>query len=195
MTDTETPDSAVHQVEIPPFFCPIDPVMHPPTPGHGGSQRAVGDANGVVPNQGTVGAVAGHALGRPLRGNAPQGIVERQQVPVGWFYWIFSFDDHRCDKGSNAIDPVRLIPVASRLLRILETQDAALCGQDPYLLGCWAYATWPGATASWAPQCRHDGGSPGTTCGCSAPSSKTPTAHGGLTSIDDYIATRIHMTV
>ena len=79
--------------------------------------------------------MAGHPLGRFYAGMTRQGIVEHLQIAVDWVYWGFSFDDHRCDEGSNAIDPTRFVLVASRLLRILETQNAALCGQDPYLLG------------------------------------------------------------
>jgi hypothetical protein len=64
-------------------------------------------------------------------GMTPHGILERLQVAADWVYWGFSFDDHRCNEGTNAIDPTRFVSVAARLLRILETQDTVLCDQDP----------------------------------------------------------------
>jgi hypothetical protein len=105
-------------------------------------------------------------------------------------YWGFSFDDHRCDEGSNAIDPTRFVPMASRLLRILETQDPMLCGEDPYLLGLCDLARryrqlgtavqarrWVNAHHLWL---------------FGVIQQNTHRARGGPGSVDDYIATRIH---
>jgi Terpene synthase family 2, C-terminal metal binding len=187
---TEMADTVVYQVEIAPFFCPIDPVMHPRV-------RDVEQASadwamqiGLCQTEAQLARWRGTNSATFYAGMTPHGIVERLQVAVDWVYWGFSFDDHRCDEGSNAIDPTRFVPVASRLLRILETQDAALCGQDPYLLGLHDLARryhelgtavqarrWVVAHMLWL---------------SGVIQQNTHRAHGGPTRVDDYIATRIH---
>jgi hypothetical protein len=189
-TGTEVTDRIVSPVEIAPFFCPIEPVMHPRV-------RDVEEASvdwatriGLCRTVAQLARWRGTHSAAFYAGMTPQGIVERLQIAVDWVYWGFSFDDHRCDEGSNATDPTRFVPVASRLLRILETQDAALCGQDPYLLGLCdlvrryrelgtAVQTrrWVAAHHLWM---------------SGVIQQNTHRAHGGPTSVDDYIATRIH---
>jgi hypothetical protein len=190
LTDTEVTDSVVYQVEIAPFFCPIDPVMHP-------CVRDVEEASGDWAMQiGLCRTEAQLARWRGTRsaafyaGMTPQGIVEHLQVAVDWVYWGFSFDDHRCDEGAIAIDPTRFVPVAARLLRILETQDNALCGRDPYLLGLCDLARryrelgtavqarrWVTANHVWL---------------SGVIQQNTHRSHGGPRSADDYIATRLY---
>lgn len=190
MTGTEVTDTVVYQAEIAPFFCPIDPVMHPRV-------REVEETSadwamriGLCRNEAQLARWRGTDSAAFYAGMTPQGILERLQVAADWVYWGFSFDDHRCDEGSNAIDPARFVPVASRLLRILETQNAALCGQDPYLLGLCDLARryrelgtavqarrWVAANHLWL---------------FGVIQQNTHRAHGGPPNINDYITTRIH---
>lgn len=188
--DTEVTHGVAHRVEIDPFFCPIDPVMHPRV-------RDVEQASadwamhvGLCRTDAQLARWRGTHSAAFYAGMTPHGIVERLQVAVDWVYWGFSFDDHRCDEGANAIDPTRFVPVASRLLRILETQDAALCGEDPYLLGlrdltqryrqlgtAVQVQRWVTAHHMWL---------------FGVIQQNTHRARGGPLSVDDYIATRIH---
>jgi hypothetical protein len=180
----------VHRVEIAPFFCPIDPVMHPKV-------RDVEEASadwamriGLCRTDAQLARWRGTHSAAFYAGMTPDGILDRLQVAADWVYWGFSFDDHRCDEGSNAVDPTRFVPVASRLLRILETQEAMLCGEDPYLLGLCDLARryrqlgtavqarrWVTAHHLWL---------------FGVIQQNTHRAHGGPASVDDYIATRIH---
>jgi hypothetical protein len=187
---TEATHDVVHRVEIAPFFCPIDPVMHPRV-------REVEHASadwalqiGLCRTDAQLARWRGTHSAAFYAGMTPHGIVERLQVAADWVYWGFSFDDHRCDEGSNAIDPTRLVPVASRLLRILETQDAALCGEDPYLLGLCDLSRryrelgtavqerrWVTAHHLWL---------------FGVIQQNTHRARGGPTTVDGYITTRLH---
>jgi hypothetical protein len=64
----------------------------------------------------------------------PDGIEERLQIAADWIYWAGFFDDTRCDEGPEAGGSGDLVSLMGRLLRMLETMDARLCGDDPYLL-------------------------------------------------------------
>lgn len=183
-------DAVVYQVEIDPFFCPIDPVMHPSVRDVEAASADWGMRVGLFRTEAELTRFLGTQSAVFYGGMTPHGIIERLQVATDWVYWGFSFDDHRCDEGSNAIDPAGLVPVAARLRRIAESQDAALCGQDPYLLGLCDLARryrelgtavqarrWVAALHLWL---------------SGVIQQNTYRAHGGPASIDDYIATRIH---
>lgn len=190
MIGTEVADNAVYRVEIPPFFCPIDPVMHPRVRDVEEASADWANRIGLCRTEAELARWRGTQSAAFYAGMTPQGILPRLQVAADWVYWGFSFDDHRCDEGSNATDPTRFVPVASRLLRILETQDAALCGQDPYLLGLCDLARryrelgtavqarrWVAAHHLWL---------------FGVIQQNTYRAHSGPPSVDDYIATRIY---
>jgi hypothetical protein len=122
-------------VEVPPFFCPIDPVMHP-------------DMDLVARRSGewatSVGLVRdGTELTRWLAstsadfygGMVPNADTDHYQAAADWVYWGFYFDDAHCDEGDNATLPNRFTLLMGRLQRMLETGDERLCGGDRYLLG------------------------------------------------------------
>jgi hypothetical protein len=188
--DAEVTDDVVHQVEIAPFFCPIDPVMHPRVQDVEEASADWAIRIGLCQTEAQLARLRGTHSAAFYAGMTPRGILERLQVAVDWVYWGFSFDDHRCDEGANAVDPTRFVSVAARLLRILETEDIALCDQDPYLLGLCDLAhryrqlgtavqarRWVAAHQLWLSGVIRQ---------------NTHRAHGGPTSVDDYIATRIH---
>lgn len=187
---TEMTDNLVYQVEIAPFFCPIDPVMHPRVQDVEDASAEWAMRIGLCRTEAQLARWRGTRSAAFYAGMTPQGIVERLQVAADWVYWGFSFDDYRCDEGSNAIDPTRFVPVAARLLRILETQDFSLCGQDPYLLGLCDLARryrklgtavqarrWVTAHYLWL---------------SGVIQQNTHRSQGGPYSVDDYITTRLH---
>jgi terpene synthase-like protein len=190
VTNTEVTNTVGYHVEIAPFFCPIDPVMHPHVRDVEQASAEWAIQTGLCRTDAQLARWRGTHSADFYAGMVPQGIVEHLQVAADWVYWGFSFDDHRCDEGSNAIDPTRFVPVASRLLRVLESQDEALCGQDPYLIGLCDLARryrklgtavqtrrWITAHHLWL---------------FGVIQQNTHRAHGGPFSIDDYIATRLH---
>ena len=189
-TDTTVTDNAGYHVEIPPFFCPIDPVMHPHVRDVEESAAEWAMRIGLCRTDAQLQRWRGTRSADFYAGMVPHGIVEHLQVAVDWVYWGFSFDDHRCDEGANATDPTRLVPVVSRLLRVLESQDEALCGQDPYLVGLCDLARryrqlgtavqarrWITAHHLWL---------------FGVIQQNTHRARGGPFNVDDYIATRLH---
>lgn len=189
-TNTTVTDRISYQVEIPPFFCPIDPVMHSRVRDVEQASAEWAVRMGLCRTNAQLARWRGTRSADFYAGMVPYGIVEHLQVAADWVYWGFSFDDHRCDEGSNATDPTRLVPVVSRLLRVLESQDEALCGQDPYLLGLCDLARryrelgtavqtrrWITALQLWL---------------FGVIQQNTHRAHGGPFSVDDYIATRLH---
>ncbi|MBV9652359.1 MAG: hypothetical protein JO296_19780 [Pseudonocardiales bacterium] len=184
---TETAD---YRVEIPPFFCPIDPVMHPHVRDVEQASTQWAIRTGLCRTDAQLARWQGTRSADFYAGMVPHGIVEHLQVAADWVYWGFSFDDHRCDEGSNATEPTRFVPVVARLLRVLESQDETLCDQDPYLLGLCDLARryrqlgtavqtrrWITAHHLWL---------------FGVIQQNTHRAHGGPFNIDDYIATRLH---
>jgi Terpene synthase family 2, C-terminal metal binding len=190
VTGTKAAESVVYQVEIAPFFCPIEPVMHPLVQDMEEASAHWAMRMGLCQTEAQLARWRSTHAAAFCAGINPQGIAERLQIAVDWMYWVFIFDDQYCDESSSTSDPARLVPVASRLLRILETQDAALCGQDPHLLGLCDLVRryrelgtavqarrWTAAHYLWL---------------FGVIQQNTHRAHGGPTSVDDYIATRIH---
>lgn len=64
----------------------------------------------------------------------PAGLAERLQIAADWCYWGFAFDDAWSDAGTTKPRAETLLVLAGRMLRMLETRDARVCGDDPLLL-------------------------------------------------------------
>lgn len=102
VTDTEMPDGTAYQVEIPPFFCPIDPVMHPRVRDMEEASAQWAMRMGLCRTEAQLARWRGTHSAALYAGTAPQGIVERLQVAVDWFYWVFSFDDPLLHAGGHS---------------------------------------------------------------------------------------------
>jgi len=64
----------------------------------------------------------------------PEGLEDRLQIAADWCYWGFAFDDAWSYEGETTRHPDDLLALVGRLLRILQTLDARLCGNDPFLV-------------------------------------------------------------
>ncbi|MBQ6644098.1 MAG: hypothetical protein IJH84_24115 [Saccharopolyspora sp.] len=122
-------------IEIPPFFCPIEPVMHPDKDAVHRRSGQWAQRLGLVRNAGELERWYASTSADFYGGMVPNAVTEQYQIAANWVYWGFSLDDAHCDEGGNCTDPTRFIPVAARLLRILDTGDESLCRGDPHLLG------------------------------------------------------------
>ncbi|WP_199434483.1 terpene synthase family protein [Qaidamihabitans albus] len=177
-------------VEIPLFFCPFDPVLHP---GMELAERRCGEwASNIGLAGGEAELARWHAATAAdfYGGMVPDAPTDRYQVAVDWAAWGFSFDDAHCDEDGGSITPERFIALAARLLRILDSGDERLCHGDRHLFGLWdlarryqelATATqfqrWVTAQQRWlfgvVQQTAHR-------------------AAGGPATFDDYLLTRLH---
>jgi Terpene synthase family 2, C-terminal metal binding len=124
----------IHRIEVPPFYCPIAPGMHPKL--HEVEVRSIdwATAVGLCPDAGHRARLKGTKSAEFYAGMTPEGIEEHLEIAAEWVYWGFSFDDAWCDEGSVMRRPDRFIHQAARVLRILETLDVRLCSDDPHLL-------------------------------------------------------------
>ncbi|GGZ07423.1 hypothetical protein CP967_32405 [Streptomyces nitrosporeus] len=103
-----------------PFYCPIEPAIHPAA--DEAAHRAVGwiDAMGF--------ARTGDEHARALGTNsadfyarfAPHADLDRLWLAACWVYWGFAFDDARCDEGPLAADPAGFARMAAHTQRALE---------------------------------------------------------------------------
>jgi hypothetical protein len=144
------PMTKVYDIEIPAFFCPVDPVMHPDVElverRSGEWATKVGLVRDATDLERWHACTAADFYG----GMVPAAITDRFQIAADWVYWGFYFDDARCDEGGEgggegggvgggvggiAVTPHRLVPMVARLLRILDSCDERLCGGDRYLAG------------------------------------------------------------
>lgn len=131
-SDTGT---AEQHIDVPPFFCPVEPAMHPDVDvvhqRSGRWAQHIGLANGPAELERWYASTSAEFYG----GMVPEAVTEHYQVAANWVYWGFSFDDAHCDEGASQTDTGSFIPIAGRLLRILDTGDEELCRGDPHLLG------------------------------------------------------------
>ena len=107
-------------IELLPYFCPIEPAIHP---------RAADlerDALAWVERVGLAADDRQRTLLRHTRSAdfyarfAPHGDYDGLQVAVRWVQWGFIFDDRRCDTGRFGGDPVRFAPMANAVQRVLD---------------------------------------------------------------------------
>jgi len=181
---------AVRHVEIPPFFCPVEPVIHPDVEvvhrRSGRWARHLGLVRGPAELERWNRTTSAEFYG----GMVPEAVTEHFQIAANWVYWGFSFDDAHCDEGERKTSAAGFVPIAARLLRVLETGDEALCGGDPHLLGLCDLArsyrrlATPTQTERWITAHRrwlHG-----------VVQQNALRARGGPRGLDDYLAVRLH---
>jgi len=127
-------------VELPPFFCPVDPVMHPDLQPVVQRSAKWAAEHRLVQNDDELARWMDSHAADFCGGMVPEASTERYQLVADWCYWAFSFDDAQCDQGSNATSTRQIVPVAGRLLRLLECRDQRLCVGDRSLLGLYDLA-------------------------------------------------------
>ena len=122
-------------VELPPFFCPVEPVMHPDLASTARRSAEWAVRLHLVRTDAELARWMDSGAADFYGGMVPGASAERYQLAVDWCYWAFSFDDSYCDQGSNATSTERIVAVTGRVLRLLESRDERLCAANRALLG------------------------------------------------------------
>jgi len=123
------------QIDVPAFFCPIDPVAHPDTDLVARQSGEWAQRVGLVHDDEELRRWLRSTSAEFYGGMVPEATTEYYQVAADWVYWGFFFDDAHCDEGDEARAPHRIVSLAARLLRILDSGDERLCAGNRYLLG------------------------------------------------------------
>ncbi|MCK2239897.1 MULTISPECIES: terpene synthase family protein [unclassified Crossiella] len=118
-------------LELLPFYCPIEPALHPAVADI--ETRAVAWLDRMalpgVSHKRLLGTRSAEFFCRFV----PQGVTHNVLAATLWVYWGFAFDDTRCDTGALAGSPVRFLPEATRVQHALETPGGTGL-DDPYAL-------------------------------------------------------------
>jgi hypothetical protein len=127
-------------------------------------------------------------------GMTPDGIATHLEIAAQWVYWECSFGDAWRD-GEGDRDPVAghlspLVRQVGRVLRVLETLDARLCGDDPHLRALHDLATRYRGRATPVQMQRWVNGQRLWLFGVIRQSAHR--ADSGPGSIDDFLSVRIH---
>ncbi|MBF6176590.1 terpene synthase family protein [Nocardia blacklockiae] len=110
--------------EIPAFYCPIEPAIHPGVVTLEENARAwltewrhFGNAPAAV-----LGSRSAEFCARMT----PRGQLDRMQIAVEWTYWGFAFDDTYCDSAPWNTRTTEFARLAGRLLRMLESPGSEI---------------------------------------------------------------------
>ncbi|WP_218058278.1 terpene synthase family protein [Streptomyces sp. Wb2n-11] len=111
-------------VELPPFYCPLESRSHPRTPLI--EQRAMEwiRASGMCATDEEYWRVVGSRSVDFYGRFAPAADDDRLLATALWVYWGFAFDDARCDKGPLSRRPAEFNVLSGRVQRALEAPSA-----------------------------------------------------------------------
>jgi hypothetical protein len=118
-------------VDTAPFYCPIEPAIHPQA--EEAERRALAwiDQSGLCRTATERAWVAATRSADFYARFAPHADLDRLWITACWVYWGFAFDDARCDEGPLATDPAAFTRMAASVQRALEVPGPLRCG-DPY---------------------------------------------------------------
>ncbi|GGY09866.1 terpene synthase family protein [Streptomyces minutiscleroticus] len=106
---------------IPPFYCPIEPAVHPAVDEVARRATEWIDRFGFCPSETarawTLGSASAEFYGR----FAPDAHLEPLVLAACWTYWAFTFDDVHCDEGELRDKPAEFAAYAGHVQRALET--------------------------------------------------------------------------
>lgn len=128
---TSTGTSTADDVLGVPFYCPIEPAIHP------AAEEVERRALAWIDRMGFAATPAARARSVGTRSAefyarfAPEADPDRLWIAAAWVYWGFAFDDARCDEGPFAADPAGFAEMAGTVQRALEL-PGPLRTPDPY---------------------------------------------------------------
>ncbi|MDH6130394.1 hypothetical protein P3T39_007387 [Kitasatospora sp. GP82] len=117
--------------QLPPFYCPIEPAVHP------GAARLEARAIAWVDEFGLYENAVDRAWGLATHSTdfscriIPHGDEEKLLLFILWNHWAFALDDNVHDTGSAATTTAGIVDFNARVARCLETPGAALLGAGP----------------------------------------------------------------
>ncbi|GAB2737077.1 hypothetical protein GCM10027174_07630 [Salinifilum aidingensis] len=118
---------------MPPFYCPIDPALHPDVDTIEKQAISWIDDIGMYEDATRRRHVIKSNSAEFFARFAPSGIAENVLLAAKWVYWGFAFDDVRCDNGPLSARPEEFVAVAGRVQRVLEAPHSLDAAEDPYL--------------------------------------------------------------
>ncbi|MEB3366687.1 terpene synthase family protein [Saccharopolyspora mangrovi] len=118
---------------LPPFYCPVDPAVHPQVDAI--EKRAISwiDELGMYEDEKRRRHVLKTNSAEFFSRFAPNGTDENVLLAAKWVYWGFAFDDVRCDEGPLSDNPGAFVQMAGRVQRVLEAPQSLDAPEDPYL--------------------------------------------------------------
>lgn len=180
----------VQRIELPAFYCPITPVMHPLVAEVEAASIEWATRVGLCPDERSQERLRGTRSAEFYAGMTPEGITEHLEIAAQWVYWGFSFDDAWCDEGAAMRRPASFVQQAGRVLRMLETLDARLCRNDAHLVALHDLAVRYAARATPVQMQRWVSAQRLWLFGVLR--QNTHRVMGGPLSIDDYLCIRLH---
>ncbi|WP_157405267.1 terpene synthase family protein [Actinopolyspora halophila] len=119
--------------QMPPFYCPIEPALHPDVDMI--EKRAIEwiDRVGIYRDETQRTRVIETNSAEFFSRFASEGIDDNVLLAAQWVYWGFAFDDVRCDRGPLSDRPDRFVQVAGRVQRVIEAPHSVDTADDPYL--------------------------------------------------------------
>ncbi len=133
MTDTSTrPRPSAIGWRLPPFYCPIEPAVHP----RAGQleQRAIAwlDSRGIFGNaRDRAWSIATHSTDFSCR-IIPYGDDEPLLLFIEWNHWAFALDDICHDTGAADIRTATIVDLNARIARCLEAPGSGMLGSSPF---------------------------------------------------------------
>jgi hypothetical protein len=118
--------------ELPPFYCPIEPAIHPSAAAL--EQRAIGwldQARLFGDATERAWSIATHSTDFSCR-MIPLGDEEPLFTFILWNHWAFALDDHWHDTGSAAVRASFIVDLNARISRCLEAPGSAMLGAGPF---------------------------------------------------------------
>ncbi|MEV6790459.1 hypothetical protein AB0M87_00335 [Streptomyces sp. NPDC051320] len=116
---------------LPPFYCPIQPAVHPAAARLEPRALAWADAFGLYPDEvERAWGAATHSTDFSCR-IIPGGDEERLLLFIHWNHWAFALDDVVHDTGSSTTTAASVAEFNSRVARGLETPGAGGLGPGP----------------------------------------------------------------
>ncbi|MFH8983505.1 terpene synthase family protein [Streptomyces varsoviensis] len=116
---------------LPPFYCPIESLVHPRADRI--ERRAIAwlDASGIFANDvDRAWNIASHATEFSCR-VAPHGEEEPLFLFAIWNHWMFALDDVRLDTGSPAARHLDIVDLGFRMTRCVEAPRSGMLGTGP----------------------------------------------------------------
>lgn len=119
--------------ELPPFYCPIEPAIHPRVDAIAKRATAWIDRCGLCESDAERGWILATSSAEFYARFAPDGVEDGVLAAALWVYWGFAFDDAHCDNGPLSTRPVEFAALAGGLQRILASPEQPIETDDRFV--------------------------------------------------------------
>lgn len=120
--------------KLPPFYCPIEPAIHPKVDEIEYAVIAWLDKFRIYNTEAERAWIIGTNSTEFCARLAPNAIEEKLLLFAQWVYWGFAFDDAKCDTGKQSTTRLaEFVALAGKVQRVLEAPYAPLSNNDPFV--------------------------------------------------------------